>query len=133
MTDKAIGLPDNIMVPLETAFSDDRGVIQNLVERDTGSTVIITSKPGSVRANHYHKTDWHYCYMISGRMRYYHRPVGSTEAPEVVEVGAGQMVFTPPLVEHAMAFDEDSVFLTLARNSRDHSSYEDDLVRVELI
>jgi dTDP-4-dehydrorhamnose 3,5-epimerase-like enzyme len=57
MSDKDIGLPDQVIVPLESSFTDDRGVIQNLLERDTSSTVIIASKRGAVRANHYHKTE----------------------------------------------------------------------------
>ncbi len=125
--------PEEPMVPLETPFSDDRGVIQNLIEVQTGSTVVITSKANSVRANHYHKTDWHYCYLLSGSMEYFHRDVGSDEPPERLHVGQGEMVFTPPLVEHAMKFLEDTVFITMSRNARDHDSYEDDLVRVELI
>jgi hypothetical protein len=43
------------------------------------------------------------------------------------------MVFTPPMVEHAMKFLEDTVFVTLDSNSRDQESYERDLVRIELI
>ena len=40
------------------------------------------------------------------------------------------MIFTPPMVEHAMVFLADSVFLTLGRNSRCQESYEADVVRV---
>jgi uncharacterized RmlC-like cupin family protein len=125
-------LPEQPMVDLENPFIDDRGVIQNLLERPTGSTVIITSKVGAKRANHYHKSDWHFCYLVSGRMDYYHRPVGQESAPEKIDVGAGEMVFTPPMVEHAMVFTEETVFITLARNARDHEAYETDLVRVDV-
>ena len=126
-------LPDTVMVPLESPFEDARGVIQNLLEIPTGSTVLITSKSGSVRANHYHKTDWHYCYLISGSMEYFHRPTGGTGEAVRITVRAGEIVFTPPMVDHAMKFLEDTVFITMSRNARDHDSYEDDLVRVELI
>ena len=126
-------LSDTVMVPLESPFEDARGLIQNLLEIPTGSTVLISSKPGSVRANHYHKTDWHYCYLISGSMEYFHRPTGDTDDPERITVHAGEMVFTSPMVDHAMKFLEDTIFITMSRNARDHDSYEDDLVRVELI
>ena len=59
--------------------------------------------------------------------------VGASAPPECIVVSAGEMVFTPPMVEHAMKFLEDTVFLTMSRNSRNHDAYEDDLVRVELI
>ena len=28
-------------------------------------------KPGSVRANHYHLKDWHYMYVLEGKMDYF--------------------------------------------------------------
>ena len=43
------------------------------------------------------------------------------------------MVFTPPLVDHAMKFPVDTTFLTLSRNPRDQAAYEADVVRVNLI
>src|SRR3989338_3978434 len=85
-------------VSLEKPFADKRGKIQPLVDLMMKSAVMISSKKGSLRANHYHKTDWHYCYVLSGSMEYTHRPAGSTDAPERLVVRAGQMVFTPPMV-----------------------------------
>ena len=125
--------PKDVIVPVEKPFVDARGVIQNLVEADMRMAVVITSKKGAVRANHYHKTYWHYCYVLSGSIEYFHRPVGSQAAPEWMLIQTGQLFFTPPMVEHAMRFPEDTVFLTLSRNARDHASYESDLVRVQLI
>ena len=43
------------------------------------------------------------------------------------------MVFTPPLVEHCMKFPEDTLLLTLSRNTRDQETYEADVVRTNLI
>ncbi|MBI2178934.1 MAG: cupin domain-containing protein [Candidatus Tectomicrobia bacterium] len=125
--------PKEVVIPVEKPYVDARGVIQNLVEADIRMAVIITSKKGAVRANHYHKTDWHYCYVLSGSIEYFHRPAGSRAAPERVLVQAGQLFFTPPMVEHAMRFPEETVFLTLSRNARDHEAYEADVVRVQLI
>ena len=48
-------------------------------------------------------------------------------------VNTGQVFYTPPMVEHAMVFPEDTVFLTLGGGTRSHDDYEDDLVRVELV
>ena len=45
----------------------------------------------------------------------------------------GEMVFTPPMVDHGMKFPVDTVFLTLSRNYRDQEAYESDVVRVEMI
>ena len=97
------------------------------------SAVMITSKRGTVRANHYHKTDWHYCYVVSGCIEYYHRPTGSNEKPEMILVKTGEMVFTPPMVDHGMKFPDDTVFLTFSRNPRDQETYEADVVRVDML
>ena len=121
------------LIALDAAFTDARGAIQPLVEGGFASAQLISSTPGSIRANHYHREDWHYCYMVSGAMRYWYRKVGDAAAPACIEVRAGQMIFTPPMEEHAMEFTEQSVFINFANRQRDQASYEKDLVRVELI
>jgi len=125
--------PKEVIVPLSQPFVDKRGAIHPLVDVMMESALLIESKKGAVRANHYHKSDWHYCYVLSGSIEYYHRPVGSTEQPQCILVKAGELFFTPPMVEHAMVFPEDTKFLTLSRNKRDQKAYEEDLIRVELV
>jgi quercetin dioxygenase-like cupin family protein len=125
--------PKDVIVPLHPPYADSRGAIQPLVDMDMKSCVLISSAVGCVRANHYHRTDWHFCYVLSGSIEYYHRPVGSTAPPEHVTVRAGQLLFTPPMVEHAMVFPEETVFLTLGRNSREQEVYEADVVRIDPI
>lgn len=129
------GVPSHpeIIVKMEPPFLDARGAIIPLVEADMKSALLIHSKPGSVRANHYHKSDWHYCYVLSGAIDYYHRPHGSMAAPDCVRINAGQTFFTPPMVDHAMKFPVDTSFLTLSRNARDSKSYEEDTIKVELV
>ena len=121
------------LVSLSAPFSDARGAIQPLVEGGFASAQLISSVAGAVRANHYHKEDWHYCYMVSGSMNYWSRAVGADVEPSCIKVGAGQMIFTPPMEEHAMQFLEDSVFINFANRQRDQASYEEDLVRINLI
>ena len=125
--------PINPLVDMEKPFVDVRGSIQPLVDSLMKSAVMIESKAGSLRANHYHKTDWHYCYVISGKIEYYYKKLNSNEKPELIVVEKGHMIFTPPLVEHCMKFPVDTLFLTLSRNPRDQETYESDVVRVNLI
>ncbi len=125
--------PKEVIVPLASPFADRRGGIQPLVDAAMESCVLITSKKDTVRANHYHRTDWHYCYVLSGSIEYHHRPHGGTGEPDMVTIKSGQLFFTPPMVDHAMAFPEDTVFLTLGRNSRRQEVYEADVERIELI
>ena len=122
--------PRDVIVPLEKVFADVRGQIQPLVDLPMESCVLIQSKQGTVRANHYHQTDWHFCYVLSGSIEYHHRPHGSSGKPEKVLVKTGELFFTPPMVDHAMVFPEDTVFLTLGRNSRSQEVYEADVVRI---
>lgn len=119
-------------VSLRERFADERGEIIPLVDRDMKSAVLITSKKGTVRANHYHKTDWHYCYVIKGVIEYHHRPHGTDETPEVLIFREGDMFYTGPDMDHAMHFLEDTVFLTLGRNSREQEVYEADIERINL-
>ena len=125
--------PNEIIIDLERPFVDKRGLIQPLVDKLMKSAVLIKSKAGTLRANHYHKTDWHYCYVLSGSIEYFHRVTGSTNPPSMVVVKSGQMVFTPPMVDHAMRFSEETTFLTLSRNPRDQKTYENDVVRIDML
>jgi hypothetical protein len=110
-----------------------RGAILNLVDAPFGSASVISSVRGSVRGNHYHRTDYHYCWLQSGGLVYYHRPVGDASPASQWTIEPGDIFYTPPLYEHAMRFTADSVFLVLARNNRETESYEADTVRVALI
>ena len=132
-SNEKINLPKEVQIELEKPFVDERGGIQPLVDLPMKSCVLISSKKNTIRANHYHKTDWHFCYVMEGSIDYYHRKVGDTNSPQLEKIKKGKLFFTPPMVEHAMVFHEDTVFLTLGGNSRIQSEYELDLVRIDLI
>ena len=111
------------IVKLENPFVDERGEIQPLVDSLMKSAVLIHSKPNSIRSNHYHKTDWHYCYVLSGQIEYFYRKTNSNLPKKKLLIEKGQMVFTPPMVDHAMIFNVETTFLTLSRNPRDQKTY----------
>lgn len=119
-----------VIKELSKPFIDNRGEIQNLLNEHHGSCVVIKSVKGCQRANHYHKEDYHYCYLISGKIIYMERPVGNTDAPIEYEIEPGTMFFTGPMIEHSMYFEEDSIFLTFGGGTRKHDDYENDLVRI---
>ncbi len=125
---------------IKPEFVDERGGITRVL--DDGKTLVrsvlfITCKKGSIRANHYHKKDSHFSFLLSGRMEYTEQPVDSSGKPhgkkETVVLEAGDMVYSAPMVIHAMRFLEDSAFLALATESRHQGAYEEDTVRVKLI
>lgn len=125
--------PSRATVALDDSYSDSRGTIQNLLLSSITSVARISSKRGTVRANHYHLTDWHYAYVESGEIYYFEREIGSQSIPDPQLMHAGMMFFTPPNVEHAMLFTQDTIFFTFAKNIRSHVSHESDLVRVTFI
>lgn len=117
-------------------FTDERGEIFKLL--DDGKTAIksvllITCKKGAIRANHYHKEDTHYVYMLSGSMEYFEKPADGKGEKESVIVKKGDLVYTLPRATHAMRFLEESAFITLSTKSRNQADYEHDTVRVKLI
>src|SRR5215467_6696024 len=125
--------PKDSLVDLDPPHADDRGYIQSLVNFPVKNISLIVSKANSLRSNHYHKTDWHYMYVLSGKMEYYFRPTHSNEPPKRIVLSKGEMVFTPPMEDHTSIFLEDTELVVMSRNPRDQESYESDVVRIELI
>ena len=121
-----------VFINLQNPIKEERGTIQMLIDFPIGSALVITSKKGSVRGNHYHKEDDHYSYLASGKIQYYYRAAGSADEPSIEIVEPGQMFYSPPMVEHTMKFLEDSTFYVFAKRNRDQESYEADVVRIHL-
>jgi oxalate decarboxylase/phosphoglucose isomerase-like protein (cupin superfamily) len=134
--------PDDPVVPVDNIHTSASGDILNLVfhrddETRPSGVEIVQSKKWSLRSNHYHKTDWHYMYVLDGEVVYFWRKARlNGEAPPPLQFrkfGKGEMMFTPPLVEHATLFTEETRLLVVSRYVRDSASHEADLVRVKLL
>jgi quercetin dioxygenase-like cupin family protein len=119
---------------IEPFFTDERGQMSHLIDRTVviNSAVLITSKKGAVRANHYHKKDEHYSYLLEGKMNYYYKSLGKSEIKKII-VHKGEMVYTPAGEIHAMEFTEDSLFIALATEKRSSTEYEEDTIRIKII
>jgi quercetin dioxygenase-like cupin family protein len=131
--DVSTAWPKDHLVKLDPAHADARGAIQCLVNLPTKNVSLISSKRGSLRSNHYHKTDWHYMHVLTGKFEYYYRPSGSGETPRKIVLGKGELIFTPPMEDHATVFLEDTDLIVMSKNPRDQAAYESDVIRVELI
>lgn len=118
-------------VELPAHHQSDAGMIQNLLELPCGGVGLIASKTNAVRANHWHREDWHYLYVVQGSFVYFWRPVGSESKPERMTVKEGELLYTPPREEHAMWFREPTVMVSMSRLPRTHDSHEADVVRLE--
>ena len=121
------------LVELEAEHSDERGNIQMLVNIPTHNVSLITSKKGSVRSNHYHLKDWHYIYVLSGALDYYYREHGKDLKLQKFVAKQGDLIWTPPMEDHATVFLDDCDLLAISRNPRDQEAYEEDVRRVMLI
>lgn len=126
---EANGSDSGALVKVGEQFGNAAGIIQNLDVQ--GWVGIVHCNAGSRRSSHWHRTDQHYLYVLTGKMDYYWRPVGDDGKPYHVEVNAGQMVFTAPRVEHWTTFPRDTVLISVSRLKRDHLRHEADLMRVE--
>src|SRR5712691_9271235 len=116
--------PKSGVVELPPPHVDQRGAIQPLVDFPMKNVSLISSKKGTVRSNHYHITDWHYMYVLSGSFDYYFRPAGQSSTPQRIPVRAGEILFTPPMEEHATVFLQDTQIVVASRNVRDQDVYE---------
>lgn len=122
--------PDEIRVPLDPPFVDNRGEIQNLWLGNSGSITILTSKKGSRRAGHIHSTDWHSIYVISGLLSYVEGPDSKNLKEYIVE--PGQMIFTRPDIYHEVIAIEDTVFLTVNGILKNHENYHKTMKKVNI-
>lgn len=133
MLDDETMWPSTGKVALDPAHTDDRGFIQSIVNFPMKNLSLIRSRKGAVRSNHYHVTDWHYMYVTSGSFDYYWRATGSDASPQVTRICTGELIFTPPMEDHATVFLEDTDMFVASRNPRDQATYEADVRRVILI
>ena len=117
---------------IKPEFIDERGGIIKLLDTPIQSILLITCKAGSIRSNHYHKKDSHWCYILSGKAEWYQKPVEGGEM-EMEILNAGDMVYDPPNVIHAGKFLEDTVELAFCTQPRNQENYEKDTIRVKLI
>lgn len=118
---------------IDPAVVDVRGEIYNLFEGRIEHVALITSKKGTVRANHYHKQDIQYIYLVSGAYESHSCEIKNPVKKQVLKVKAGDIVYTPPLIAHAQKFTEDSVFLAFSTRQREEGKYEDDTIAFQVV
>lgn len=111
---------------------DSRGSIISLLDVEVKNVSIITSKPGTIRSNHYHLDDWHYMYVLSGNIDYFYKNNQDNKI-QYLKVRQGENIFTPPLEWHATYFSEETQLIVSSKNPRDQKTYEADTVREIII
>ena len=121
------------LLDLPKGYEDARGIIQPLCDLNMKSASLIVSKANTWRANHYHKNDWHFIYVLKGSFEYYFKKTNSDEKIKKKIVKKGELLFTGPVVDHAMFYTEETKIIVLSKNPRDQKTYEEDTVRIDFM
>ena len=119
---------------IENKLRDEssRGDILSIVDTQVSNVSIITCNAGSIRSNHYHKKDFHYMYVLEGRIDYFYKNNLNKEI-KYLNVLPGQNIFTPNNEIHATYFPVDTKLIVSSGNPRDQATYEEDTVRVDFL
>ena len=118
-------------------FVDERGGIARIIDQDKfpiRAILRITSKKGTSRANHYHKTDYHYIYVESGRCEYSEKDSNDSNGKvESAILESGDVVSSKPGMIHGVKFLEDTVFYAFTSERRGQAEYEKDIKRIKIV
>ena len=92
------------------AWTDSRGTITDLLN-DVPIMHVghISSRAGTVRGNHYHKSASQYTFVVKGKLESVSREPG--QAPTTTILSTGGFVLHPPYSEHAFRFIDDTDLL----------------------
>ncbi|MBS3105487.1 hypothetical protein J4234_04475 [Candidatus Woesearchaeota archaeon] len=122
------------VIEIKPEFVDERGEIINILKESIVHVAIITSKAGSIRANHYHPNQIQHVYLISGKYESVSKnlKVKSSKIESQI-IKPRNLVITPPMVAHAMRFLEDSVMLNLTTGHREPNKYSEHTKKYKLI
>lgn len=123
----------NPLISLPKSFSDRRGFIQPICDFETKNTSLIYCKKKTWRANHYHKKDWHFIYVLNGSFEYYYRKTNTNTKVIKKIITKGQLLFTGPMVDHAMFYLTKTNIIVMSKNPRDQKTYENDTVRIDFM
>lgn len=129
-----IKLPNETIKKINPEFEDERGAIANIIEEPICHVAVITSKKGSIRANHYHPKQIQYVYLVSGGYESISKDLRKKNAKvERKKIQAGSLVITPPMIAHAMRFLKDSVMLNLTTGHRYSHDFSEHTKKYKLI
>ena len=114
----------------ENCIVDDRGFIQDLACNTQINTVTqIYSRPGTIRAEHYHKLTEQYNYVAMGSLILAVRP--DFDAPVTyTNFKQGDFFLIEKSEHHAIKFLNESLLLVLTIGPRGGKDYETDTYRL---
>ena len=109
----------------ENEFIDDRGKISNYELPESINLIgLISSKKGTIRANHFHPIQEQKCLLTKGQVISVYKDLLNSNSPKITHVvNESDLIITKPNTAHAMIFSKDSVFLNLVKGEREHKNY----------
>ena len=111
---------------------DARGEILSIVDEKISNVSIITCSKNTIRSNHYHKKDFHFMYVLEGKIDYFYKSL-ENENISYISVEVGDSIFTPCMEIHATFFPVKTKLIVSSGFPRDQKTYENDTVRVKFI
>ncbi len=113
-------------------FKDERGYLLKILDKGFSSCIEIFSKRGSIRANHYHKKDEHFCYILKGEILFFYRNRKKGSKLNYKVMKKGDLFFTTYDQDHLAYFLKTTHFLSYSSRKRSKLDYENDLVRLNM-
>ncbi len=109
----------------QNEYVDSRGKISNHELTEPINLIgLISSKKGTIRANHYHPQQEQKCLFTKGQIIEVFQDIINPGSPKVTQVvNEGQLSIIKPNVAHTMVFTKDTTFLNLVRGEREHDNY----------
>ncbi len=107
------------------SFIDQRGKIENYkLPEKVNLIATISSKPNTMRSNHYHPIQQQKCLLVNGQYISVYKDLKKKNSVRITQVvNKGDLVITEPLVAHTMVFLKNSLFLNLVNGEREHKNY----------
>ena len=103
--------------------SDARGYIIEIFKYKNFSILLIKSKKGTIRGNHYYLNETHLNYIVKGKIAYYWKKLNSNSKIKKKIYKKNEFFLTKKKDVHAMKFLEDSLNIYLSNIPRNKKNY----------
>lgn len=110
----------------------NRGEILSIVDEKVSNVSLITCNAGAIRSNHYHKKDFHFMFVLEGKIDYFYKSLINDNI-KYIEVLTGENIFTPNNEIHATFFPVKTRLIVSSGLPRDQTTYENDTIRVKFL
>ena len=125
-------LNEVIVEKIEPVYTDERGSIMDLLNKKLNHVGLIVTEKDAVRGNHYHKLSIQYTYVLSGKFEVLIAKSDSPTDVKKIILEAGEIITLPPGIIHRFKALERATIIDMISESREGSSYEEDVIRVSI-